>query len=238
MTRRATRWHDLRHDLYHAAMCGKFTQMMSWSELVSLADLLGAPAGDVQTVTPMRLATVITLDESGRRKAVKMRWGMVGRHAKDPMSGSKHIHARAETIDSLPTFREAFAHRRGLVVVSTFNEGKEITPSKTEQHVIAPRDGKPIAIGVVWERWTSHNAGELLTFAMVTVPANAPIATITDRMPAIIAAPDWSRWLGEEPASVEELKSMLQPFDGDWDMQPQAKAKPPPKPKTPQSELF
>jgi len=184
----------------------------------------------------MRLATVITRDGQGPRRAFKMRWGMAPRYAKDPLSGTKHIHARAETIDSLPTFREAFLQRRGLAVVSTFNEGKEITPSKTEQHVITPRDGKPLAIAVVWERWTSHNAGELLTFAMVTVPANPLIAIITDRMPAIVAPDDWSLWLGEEDATVETLKAVLKPFDGDWDMRPQEKSKPPPKPKQP--ELF
>jgi putative SOS response-associated peptidase YedK len=218
-------------------MCGKFTQMMSWSELVRLADLVGAPAGDAETVTPMRLAIVVTLDEAGQRKAVKMRWGMVARGAKDPMSGTKHIHARAETLDELPTFREAFAHRRGLVVVSTFNEGKEITPTKTEQHVVTPRDGKPLAIAVVWERWAAHNEGELLTFAMVTVPANRLIGTITDRMPAIVPPDDWTKWLGEEPASVAELKAVLKPFEGDWDMRPQPKSPPPKKPSA-QQELF
>jgi putative SOS response-associated peptidase YedK len=218
-------------------MCGKFTQMMSWRELVHLADLIGVGNVETETVTPMRPATVLTLDEAGQRKAVKMRWGMVARSAKDPFSGTKHIHARAETIDTLPTFREAFQRRRGLVVVSTFNEGKEITPRKTEQHVITPRDGKPLAIAVVWERWTKHNEGELLTFAMVTVPANALIGTITDRMPAIVAPEDWPIWLGEEPASLDEVKAVLKTVEGDWEMRPQTKTPPPPKPNA-QSELF
>jgi putative SOS response-associated peptidase YedK len=218
-------------------MCGKFTQMMSWRELVTLADLVGAAPSESETVTPMRFATVVTLGEDGSRKAIQMRWGMVARHAKDPMSGTKHIHARAETIDTLPTFREAFAERRGLVAVSAFNEGKEITPTKTEQHVITPRDGKPLAIAVIWERWTHRTEGELLTFAMVTVPANALIGTITDRMPAIVKPEDWGKWLGEEPASVEELKAMLVPYEGDWDVRPQTKT-PPPKNPGAQSELF
>jgi putative SOS response-associated peptidase YedK len=208
---------------------------MSWRELVTLADLLGAPGGDAETVTPMRFATVIARDAEGQRKAVKMRWGMVARHAKDPISGSKHIHARAETIDTLPTFRDAFAERRGLIAVSTFNEGKEITPSKTEQYTITPRDGAPLAIAVIWERWTSHNAGELLTFAMVTVPANPLIATITDRMPALIRPEDWRKWLGEDPASTAEIKDLLKTRGGDWDMRPQPKKPPPPKP---QPDLF
>ncbi|HUO94190.1 MAG TPA: SOS response-associated peptidase [Rhizomicrobium sp.] len=220
-------------------MCGKFTQMMSWREVVAYSQLLAA-TGDVETVTPMRLAHVVTLDESGARKSVPMRWGMVARGAKDPMSGMKHIHARAETIDTLPTFREAFAQRRGLVAVTTFNEAKELSPTKREQQVITPKDGKPLAIAVIWERWTHRNEGELLTFAMVTVPPNRLIATVTDRMPAFLAPDEWSKWLGEEPASVEDLKALLKPVEGDWDMRPQTKAPPPPKPQKPkaQEELF
>jgi len=121
-------------------MCGKFTQMMSWGTLVKLADLQSSMRdGGVETITPMRLAAVIALDGEGRRQSVRMRWGLVPPGSNDPMTVKPHIHARAETIDSKPTFREAFRRRRGLIVVSTFNEGREITPSKTEQHVLTPQ---------------------------------------------------------------------------------------------------
>ncbi|HTW33760.1 MAG TPA: SOS response-associated peptidase [Rhizomicrobium sp.] len=218
-------------------MCGKFTHLRGWQHVVAYADLVAATGGEVETVMPMRLAHVVTLDEAGRRKVVPMRWGMVARNAKDPFSGTKHIHARAETIDTLPTFREAFAERRGLVALSTFNEAKEITPTKREQQVITPRDGKPLAVAVVWERWTRRVEGELLTFAMVTVPANRLIAGMTDRMPAFLAPEDWSKWLGERPASPEEIKALLKTVEGDWDMRPQTKTPPPAKPNA-QSELF
>ncbi len=202
-------------------MCGKFTQMTGWGELVTLADFLGAPQAAAQTVTPMRFAAVVTANAQGMRKTMQMRWGMVAHTAQNPLQGTKHIHARAETIEKLPTFRDAFARRRGLVVVATFNEGKDITPTKTEQYVIAPRDGKPLAIAVVWERWTRRAGSELLTFAMVTVPANRLIGTITDRMPAVIAPEDWGKWLGETAATTDEPKALLKPFDGDWDMRKQ-----------------
>lgn len=197
-------------------MCGKFTQMMSWGAYVALADLIGRSDGPSETVTPMRFATVIRLGVPGAREAVRMRWGLIPLAAKDP-NASPFIHARAETIDQRPTFAAAFRHRRGLVVVKTFNEGKEITPSKTEQHVIAPDDGSLLAIAVIWERW-----GEMLeTFAMVTVAANNLIATITDRMPAIVPPEHWAKWLGEEPANSNELKNILAPVEGDWTMRPE-----------------
>jgi putative SOS response-associated peptidase YedK len=211
-------------------MCGKFTQMISWGVLVNLSELLGSASEDqVETVTPMRFANVIALDGARRRKSVRMRWGLVPPGAKDPMAGRPHIHARAETIDSKPTFREAFLARRGLIVASTFNEGKEITPTRTEQYVLTPKDRNPVAIAVIWERWSETHEAPLLSFAMVTVPPNELIGTITDRMPALIADGDWASWLGEEPASAEELKAMLRPSDRDLDLRKAGKS--PSKPK-------
>jgi putative SOS response-associated peptidase YedK len=128
------------------------------------------------------------------------------------------MHVRAETIDSLPTFAEAFVHGRGLLIVSTFNEGEEVSPTKTIQHTVMPRDGRPIAIAVIWERWTNGPEEEQLTFVMVTVPPNKLIGTITDRMPAVLQPGDWPKWLGEETASLAEVKALLAPHEGDWDM--------------------
>ena len=218
-------------------MCGKFVQMKDWEAMVELAELvLSTSHGLSETITPMRVASVIRLNAGGKREVARMRWGFVPANAADQNIGTQFIHARAETIEEKPTYRDAFFNRRGLVIVRTFNEGKEITPTKTEQHVITPRDGKPLAIAVIWERWRKL---PLESFAMVTTAANALIGTITDRMPAVIAPEHWGRWLGEEPASVDELKAILKPFEGDWDMEAAARAKSSaPKKPSAQQELF
>lgn len=187
--------------------------------MVAFADLVSSAGSEPEeTVTPMRFASIIALGRNRERKAVRMRWGLVPLGTRDPIAVKPHIHARAETIDTKPTFRDAFHLRRGIVVVSTFNEGREITPTKTEQHVLTPKDGKPIAIAVVWEHWREPDGGSLLSFAMVTVPANPLIATITDRMPALIEPDDWAVWLGETPASFEEIKTLLRPSRRALDM--------------------
>ena len=223
-------------------MCGKITQKLSWRELVELADLQcafspaakgGITPDELVTATPMRLATVIALDDSGRRKPVAMRWGL---GAKDAKSVKPHIHARAETIDVKPAFRDAFRHRRGILAVTSFNEGREITPTKTEQHVLTPIDGAPIGIAVIWQRGQDPQNGSLYSFAMVTVPPNAVVAAITDRMPALIDAADWPHWLGETPVSPEQLKALLRPSSRALDRQPAAT--PRRKPDNGQPSLF
>jgi putative SOS response-associated peptidase YedK len=224
-------------------MCGKFTQMMSWARLHHLADLT-ASAGDgvagdeLQMRTPMRFASVIRLDAGGRRETVAMRWGFADARAKTPLERPRHMHARAETIDVLPTFADAFAHGRGLVLVKTFNVGEELPNGKVRQWVVSPRDGKPLALAVIHERWTDRNEGELLTFVMVTVPANPLLARATDRMPAIIAPEHWSAWLGEMPAAAEELKAMLTTVYGDWDLSEQQKPQKRPAREAAQQGMF
>lgn len=230
-------------------MCGKFTQDASWTELHALMRALEPEAGRadserrgssegaddrVDVATPMRMARIIALDENGERQLVLMRWGLIAPW--EP--GKLVIHARCETIDTKSTFKDAFAKRRGILVCRTFNEGQEVG-SKTKQFVLTPKDGRPIAIAVIWQPATLPNGQPILTFAMVTTLPNTLIGTITDRMPAVLQPEDWSKWLGEEPATPDELKAMLKPYDGDWDMSPQDPPKPPKPPRGPaQPSLF
>jgi putative SOS response-associated peptidase YedK len=187
-------------------MCGKFTQMLAWYVTAGPDEVKeNVGIGPVETVTPMHFADVITLDGEGRRKTVRMRWGLVPPGA--PAAVKAHIHARAETLEVKPAFRDAFCHRRGLVVVTSFNEGRDLGHGKTEQHVLVPGDGKPLAIAVVWEQGSGPQGAPLPTFAMVTVPPSALIATVTDRMPALIEDADWPKWLGEVPGAAKALLS-------------------------------
>ncbi len=207
-------------------MCGKFTQMATWAEVVAFsAPLAAIPEGEPVTVsTPMRIARVMRLGEDGGREFAPMRWGFS--KPENPSFKPDHMHARAETIDTRPTFAEAFAERRGIVLVETFNEGEQLPGGKTQQWVIRPKDRKPMAIAVIWEEWVG-DAGSEPTFVMVTVPPNPLIARITDRMPAILRQEDWAVWLGEDDAPLKHVKALLRTFDdeGNWEMAEQAPAK-------------
>ncbi len=217
-------------------MCGKFTQMSSWQEVHAFSQpLVMAPDVDeVVTITPMRFANVMRLNARGERELVTMRWGFAGKDDMNP-SRPKHMHARAETVDTLRTFADAFVYRRGILMVRTFNEGEELPNGKTRQWTITPADQQPIAIAVIGEPWT-NGAETLETFVMVTTPANPLIGKITDRMPAILPRETWPAWLGETDA---DAKAVLQAFDdsGMWTMLPQPHNRQTAKPDS-QGELF
>ncbi|MEQ1783602.1 MAG: SOS response-associated peptidase family protein [Hyphomonadaceae bacterium] len=221
-------------------MCGKFTQMASWAEVVAFSQPLTAIPEDtpVTISTPMRVAKVLRVGEDGGREIVPMRWGFS--KPENPAFKPDHMHARAETIDTRPTFADAFAERRGIVLVETFNEGEEQPGGKTKQWVIRPKDRKPIAIAVIWGEWQGESGAEA-TFVMVTTPPNPLIARITDRMPAILRQEDWALWLGEIDAPTAAAKGLLRMFDdeGAWEMTEQASSKSAKAAKTkPQMDMF
>jgi len=219
-------------------MCGKFTQVEWWVDIDGFTQPIDEIPDDapVSVSTPMRLAQVIRVGDDGRREQVAMRWGFS--KPENPAFKPDHMHARAETIDTRPTFAEAFAERRGIIVVSSFNEGEEQPNGKTKQWVIQSKARKPIAIAVIWEEWVGDQGSEP-TFVMVTTPPNPLIARITDRMPAILRQEDWAVWLGETDASLKDVKALLKTFDdeGAWEMSEQQAAKKAAKAK-PQMDLF
>ncbi len=218
-------------------MCGKFTQMASWQEVVAFSQPLVriAPADQTVIATPMRFAQIMHLDNAGARVMSPMRWGFADRAASNP-SRPKHMHVRAETIDTRATFADSFAHRRGVLITQTFNEGEELPGGKTKQWTIKPKDGQPIAMAVIFEDWRNGEE-RLLTFVQVTAPANALISRITDRMPAILTRDQWGAWLGETDGSLADKKALLQTYEdgGAWRMEPQESGKPP---KPAQPDLF
>jgi putative SOS response-associated peptidase YedK len=224
-------------------MCGKFTALPDWSCVTDLAELLRRiERGDFENVEPIAVRVmdalpVILFDPvANARRVVPMRWGFP--HRDNPMRPDP-IHARAETIDQKPTFAPAFHDgQRGIVLVRTFNEGLELPTGKTLQHVITPHgenglgDENAIGIAFIWRRFENLPGG--FACVMATVPANALIGGIADRMPAVLSNEDWPTWLGEIPASTGDAKACLKTVEGvRWTMAPVQRARRKPTPSDP-----
>lgn len=165
---------------------------------------------------------------SGGRELALVRWGLVPYWAKDPAASDlpQMINARAETAAERPAFREALARRRCLIPADGFYEWKagEDTGSprrrtpKTPMFV-RPRGaaGKPadvFALAGIWERWRPKDGGPgdmIESCTILTVAPNPLMASIHDRMPAIIAPADYDLWLDRD-AGIDRVGPLLRPY--------------------------
>jgi putative SOS response-associated peptidase YedK len=222
-------------------MPGKISQPEAWADMTPFTGPLqsipeGAP---VRSIQPMWTAKIIRLGEDGGPELAGMRWNFY----RDDPGRPGNMHARGETVDTVNRFSEAFAERRGILMVETFNVKKTLETDKTEQWVVRPKDRKPLALAVIWEE-DEDDKGPFTAFCMITVDASPLLMPFEDRMPAILEQQDWAVWLGEEDAPFEDVKALLRTYDdkGNWEMSPQA---PPAKKKSqkkpspaPQGDLF
>lgn len=172
-------------------MCGRFTQTHTWAEIAELYKLMDESAPSVFTswnVAPTHNAGVIVMSAEGPCFR-PMRWGLVPFWAKDPSIGSTLINARSETLAEKPAFQDALKSRRCVVPVSGFYEWQRLGKSK-RPFFIASADNEPLALAGLWERWN-----DLLTFTIITVPANEKLSLVHNRMPAILSREDAHAWL-------------------------------------------
>jgi putative SOS response-associated peptidase YedK len=132
--------------------------------------------------------------QTGRPVEGLLRWGLIP-HFCEMRPDFAPIHARAETVAENEWFSDAFRKRRCVVPMNSFMQ----KDSGGKRHAISRLDGGPFGVAGIWENW--HNPFTRIwerTFAVITVPANALIAPIHDRMLAILPHDQFARWLSEE----------------------------------------
>ncbi len=92
-----------------------------------------------------------------------MKWGLVPTWAKDPSVGSKMINARAEGIESKPSFKRPLRYQRCIIPASAFFEWKG-NPGAKAKYRIARKDGDLFGFAGLYEHWRDPNTdGELTT---------------------------------------------------------------------------
>ncbi|MEK6799421.1 MAG: SOS response-associated peptidase, partial [Planctomycetota bacterium] len=140
-----------------------------------------------------------------------MTWGLIPSWAKDPAIGSKMINARAETLAEKPSYRNAFKHRRCLVVADGFYEWKTLPKGKQPYH-ICMADRQPFGIAGLWENWQGPNGNVVQSCTLITTQPNRLLADIHDRMPVILPPERFGEWLSPDDHDVARLSQLLRPF--------------------------
>jgi putative SOS response-associated peptidase YedK len=199
-------------------MCGRFTLHTEREALARRfqVDLEGLEElGPRYNVAPTQSVLTVYERESGR-KAALMRWGLVPHWTKDLSKLPSMINARVETVASRPAYRRAFRRRRCLILADGFyawGPGERGTRERSPFWV-SLAEGAPFAMAGLWAAWHPPDDPEgepTLSCTILTVPANATVGRIHDRMPAILHPEAEASWLDPTIEEAETLEGILVP---------------------------
>jgi putative SOS response-associated peptidase YedK len=91
--------------------------------------------------------------------------------AKDPKIAYKTINARVETVDTAPSYREAFKKRRCLIPADGFYEWKKVVGGKIP-YAIGMKDDSPFVLAGLWEGWKDPATDEWLRTCTIITREN------------------------------------------------------------------
>ncbi len=194
-------------------MCGRYTLT---SNPLALQQEFGLDVLPVlkprYNLGPMQAAPIIT--DAAPRQLTLARWGLVPAWARDDQSAARTFNARSETVHQKATFKVSLARQRCLVPCDGFYEWRAEGGTRHPLH-IHRASKRPLAMAGLWSTWRSLKGDELLTFTVLTAPANEFMSGIHERMPVFLDGAARALWLSGPVDDVTPLLQVLKPWEGD-----------------------
>ena len=195
-------------------MCGRYNLRITSSELQEFFDLFRDVPFDWQpryNIAPTQEVVAFRFDEdTAPRCPVLLRWGLIPSWAKDVQVGSRMINARAESVAEKPSFRAAFKRRRCIIPATGYYEWKKAASGKAKQpYHIHREDDEPFGLAGLWERWSGGDGSDIESCTILTTDASEPLDEIHNRMPVILHATDYDRWLDPLLQDKDDLLPLL-----------------------------
>ena len=147
---------------------------------------------------------------------VLARWGLVPFFTKrlEDVKGLSNINARAESITKAPTWREPLKKHRCLIPANAFYERPKLGKPPKQPYAFEIGSGSLFAFAGLWDAWKDGEGRWLQSFSIVTTDANELMAPIHPRMPVILYARDYDRWLDRDETE-RLLLDLLRPFESE-----------------------
>jgi putative SOS response-associated peptidase YedK len=106
------------------------------------------------------------------REALTGLFGLVPHWATDLLGGRKTYNARTETVDTKPTFRDAWSHAQHCIIpVDSFFE-PDWRSGRAVPARISAANNEPMGIAGLWSAWNSPK-GVIYSFTMLTINADS-----------------------------------------------------------------
>ena len=186
-------------------MCGRYVLTTPGEVLAQIFETAPPPEELLEAIvpryniSPTQAVPIVRQPAGGARELALVQWGLVPHWAKDPKIGNQLINARAETAAEKPSFRDAMKRRRCLIPADGFYEWQKLGKGK-QPWLLRVEGARTFAFAGLWSQWKNPEGGATLeTCAILTTTPNELTATVHDRMPVILPATTWRRWLDDAP---------------------------------------
>jgi putative SOS response-associated peptidase YedK len=208
-------------------MCGRTVVARSMGELVTLFDIddvIGEQPGITYNNPPSLPASIIVdrvlKDNEGehagelRRQVHSARWGLVPKNSQGPANTPLHNNARIETVLQKPTFRNSVLRQHCVMPVSGYYEWQIKEDGSKQPFYINAGDQGMLALAGIYDWWLDPSKKPddpsrwLLSFAILTKDAAAPLAPIHERNPILLSESSMAEWL--DPDNLEDAELTTQ----------------------------
>ena len=178
------------------------------------------PPPDSKRRTPPRLTRVpIARHPEDDLLVEEAVWPLVPIWAKGAVSRYSTANARAETMRESRSYRHAWEHgQRCLIPATGFYEWQDVGERAKLPWTIEPLNEGFFTFGGLWEVSYTPEDEAVLSFTIVTVPANPLMAEIHNagknrhRMPLILGDDERAAWL---EGDVGDAAAVVEPFPAD-----------------------
>ena len=127
--------------------------------------------------------------------------------------GNRMFNARAETLAEKSAFKTALRKRRCLIPADGFYEWKTEPGGKRKTKVLFEMtSGEPFAFAGLWDVWRDPEGQAIRSCTMITTTPNELVAPVHNRMPAIVRAEEYRKWIGADEIPQDELSTILAPY--------------------------
>jgi putative SOS response-associated peptidase YedK len=159
-------------------------------------------------VAPSQVVLTIAADKSGAPQLHQMKWGFVPYWEKSPKPAIAPVNARSEEAFNKRMFSHAVQRRRCVIPADGFYEWKRDLTSKQPFDISLTGD-RPFFFAGIYEAATELRPE---TFLLFTTKPNELMATIHDRMPAIIDGDKARQWIAPGPITEDSFVAMTESF--------------------------
>lgn len=176
-------------------------QVGSLPGITGVAAPLGTPS-ERYNIAPTQTVALVRYDDTSSALVEPARWGLIP-HWKKALDGPPLFNARAETVRTKPSFRDAFLTQRAVMPLDGYYEWHAGDGGKKQPYYVTPPEGEMLWAAALWSQALGR-----LSCTMVTTEAAEPMDWLHNRLPRFLLKDEIAQWVS---GSAEDAAALLHP---------------------------